>query len=349
MGIDRTAEERSTAPLRILIVGAGKGGKALLELFACAPHVEVVGIADIDPRAPGLTLARNLGVPVATDAVSMVALTSANLIVDVTDDPSMGTLIAQAKPASAEVLTGTAALLVWNLAQYERELRDQLIQAEKLASIGTVASGIAHEINNPLYGITALSERLETETRPEMVKEYLGDIKEMSGRISRIVKDLNAYARKHSAKDQTDIEVNMTIEEALKMARRATVLDEVQVGTDFGPVPSLRGHQDELLQVFVNILTNAMQAMEGRGHLTITTRYANGAIHASIKDDGPGIPLHLHGKIFDPFFTTKDPGQGTGLGLHIVRDIVMRRGGQVMVHSDPGKGATFTVTLPVTA
>jgi two-component system NtrC family sensor kinase len=349
MGIDGSAVKRSAGTLRILILGAGKGGKALLELFACGPRVEVVGIADTNPQAPGLVLACNLGVPTATDVPSMIAGTSANLIVDVTGDPAMAGLIAQAKPASAEVLSGTAARLVWNLAQYERELRDQLIQAEKLASIGTVASGIAHEINNPLYGITGLSERLETETRPEVVKEYLRDIKEMSGRISRIVKDLNAYARKHSAKDQTDIDVNRTIEEAVKMSRRATVLNEVQVVTDFAPVPPFRGHPDELLQVFLNIVTNAMQAMEGRGNLTVTTRSVNGTIHASVEDSGPGIPSHVLGKIFDPFFTTKDQGQGTGLGLHIVRDIVMRCGGKVTVHSESGKGATFTVTLPVAA
>src|SRR2546422_6967440 len=125
------------------------------------------------------------------------------------------------------------SLLVWKLAQHERDLRDQLIQAEKLASIGTLASGIAHEINNPLYGITGLSQRLEKETRPEIVKEYLHDIIEMSRRIATIVKDLNVYAHKNSAQGLCDIDMNHIIEEAIKMARRAWVLGEVKIRTEF--------------------------------------------------------------------------------------------------------------------
>ncbi len=184
--------------IRVLIIGAGKGGKALLELFSSGHGVQVVGVADINPQAPALTLARNLGIPTSQDAATLIADGRADLIVDVTGDPAMGRLIAENKPAGAEILGGISALLVWQLAQYERDLRDQLIQAEKLATIGVLASGIAHEINNPLFGITGLSERLEHETRPEVVKEYVHDIMEMSRRIAAIVKDLNAYAHKSS-------------------------------------------------------------------------------------------------------------------------------------------------------
>jgi len=333
--------------IRVLIIGAGKGGQALLELFACGQGVQVVGVADINPQAPGLALARNLGIPTSKDAVFLIGQGHTDLIVDVTGDPSMASLIARHKPPRAEILGGISALLVWKLAQYERDLRDQLIQAEKLASIGTMASGIAHEINNPLFGITGLSERLEHETRPEVVKEYVQDIMEMGRRIAAIVKDLNVYAHKNSSETRCDIDVNHIIEEAMKMARRACVLDEVKVQTDFSVLPPIRGNPDELLQVFVNLVTNAVQAMDGQGTLVLTTNSVNGSIRATVSDSGPGIAPHLLGKIFDPFFTTKEQGKGTGLGLHIVRDIVIRSGGRVKVDSGPGRGACFTVELPV--
>jgi signal transduction histidine kinase len=333
--------------IRVLIIGGGKGGKALLELFACGQGVQVVGMADINPQAPGLALAQNLGIPTSHDALFLISQGGADLIVDVSGDPLVAPLIAKHKPANAEILGGTSAMLVWKLAQHERDLRDQLIQAEKLASIGTLASGIAHEINNPLYGITGLSQRLEKETRPEIVKEYLHDIIEMSRRIATIVKDLNVYAHKNSAQALCDIDVNHIIEEAIKMARRACVLDEVKIQTEFSALPRLQGNPDELLQVFVNLVTNAVQAMEGQGTLTVSTSSVNGSVRATVKDDGPGIPQHLLGKIFDPFFTTKEQGKGTGLGLHIVRDIVIRSGGRITVDSAPGKGAAFTLELPV--
>src|SRR5881397_4141246 len=170
-------------------------------------------MADRNPEAPGLRLAKYLGIPTTSDSLALIAEGRADLIVDVTGDPQLGAQLVQHKPHRAEILGGKTALLIWKLAQHEQDLRDQLIQAEKLASIGTLASGIAHEINNPLYGITGLSQRLEKETRPENVKEYLQVIIEMSRRIATIVKDLNVYAHKNSAQALCDIDVNHIIEE----------------------------------------------------------------------------------------------------------------------------------------
>lgn len=332
--------------LRVIIVGAGKGGAALLELFTRSPDVEVAGVADVNPEAPGLCLARNLGIRTATDAQALIAEDRADLIVDVTGDPAMRSLILQHKSPHAEVMGGTSALLLWRLAQRERDLRDQLIQAEKLASIGTLASGIAHEINNPLYTITGLSEHLQDESRPEMVREYIEEIIAAGQRIAGIVQGLNNFARRPQAQDIGDIDLNHTLDEAVKMARRATILDQVQVVTEYDAVPPVRGKADELLQVFVNLVTNAVQAMEGKGTLTLATASVSGSIQATVRDSGPGIPHNNLTRIFDPFFTTKEQGKGTGLGLHIVRDIVTNYGGQITAESTLGLGATFTVKLP---
>jgi len=340
--------DRSSVTLRVIILGAGKGGTALLELFTRGHGVAVVRIADSNPEAPGLGLAKNLGIPTATDALSLVREDRADLIVDVTGDPILSTTLLRHKPPRAEVLGGTSALLVWKLAQYERELRDQLIQSEKMASIGTLASGIAHEINNPLYIITGLSEHLQDETRLEVIREYVDDITQSAQRIATIVRDLNTFARRPQESIR-DVDLNQTLDEAVKMARRATVLDEVTVVTQYSAVPPVRGKPEEVLQVFVNLVMNAVQAMQGRGTLTLATTTADGSVHATVRDTGPGIPRHLIGKIFDPFFTTKEQGKGTGLGLHIVRDIVTLYGGQVTVESASGQGAAFTVKLPAIA
>ena len=331
----------------MIILGAGKGGTALLELFTRSPDVEVAGMADINPDAPGLRLAKNLGIATTTDALALIAEGRADLIVDVTGDPKLGTQLLRHKPPSAEILGAKTALLIWKLARHEQDLRDQLIQAEKLACIGTLASGIAHEINNPLYTITGLSEHLREETRPEVIRDYVEDIIKSGRRIADIVQDLNAFARRSHREEQGDVNLNHSLDEAVKMARRATVVDQITVVTQYGDVPPVLGNADELLQVFVNLVTNAVQAMEGQGTVTLSTSSANGFVYTTIKDTGPGIPYNNLNQIFDPFFTTKEQGKGTGLGLHIVRDIVNHHGGRVTVDSTLGQGATFTVKLPV--
>ena len=335
--------------LRVVILGGGRGGTALLELFTRSPGVEVVGIADMNPEAPGVRLARNLRVPTATDAFALIAEDRADVIVDVTGDPGLGEQLARRKPARAEVLGGSSALLVWKLVQYEQDLRDQLIQVEKLATIGTMASGIAHEINNPLYAVTGLSEKLRKETRPEVIRDYVEEIIQGGRRIASIVRDLNAFARRAIESHTCEIDLAQILEESVKMARRAVLLDEVSVVMRCDSVPPVRGRPEEVMQIFVNLVTNAVQAMEGRGTLTLSTACANGAVQATVSDTGPGIPRDIIGKVFDPFFTTKEQGKGTGLGLHIVRDIVTRYGGRISVESAPGQAASFTVSLPATA
>ncbi|MBI3808912.1 MAG: GHKL domain-containing protein [Nitrospirae bacterium] len=336
----------SPSTIRVIIVGGGKGGTALIELLSRSPNVEFVGMADINPEAPGLRLARNLGVRTATDALALVAEDHADLIVDVTGDPAMRSLLLQHKPPRTEVMGGTSALLLWKLAQHERDLRDQLVHTEKLASIGTLASGIAHEINNPLYTITGLSEILRDECRLEVVREYIEEIITSGKRIADIVRSLNAYARRTQEEEVCEIDLDHTLDEAAKMARRATVLDQVQVVTQYESALLVRGKPDELLQVFVNLITNAVQSMEGCGTLTLSTADDDGFVQATVQDSGPGIPHNNLTRIFDPFFTTKEQGKGTGLGLHIVRDIVTKYGGRVTAESTLGQGATFTVKLP---
>lgn len=338
-------ENSPSAPLRVVIIGAGTGGAALLELFAHDRGVEVLGIADIDPDAPGLRIAKHMGIPTTSDARELLARKDAELIVNATSDPSIEALL-QNKPPGAEVLGTVAARLMWNLGKHERDLRDQLIQTEKMATIGTLVAGISHEINNPLYIMLGFSEHLRDEPRQEVVREYVEAILNAGQRIATIVRDLNTFAQRVRPERLGDVDINQTLDQAVGMARRSTVLDNVTIVTNYDALPSLRGKREEVLQVFLNLVTNAVQAMEGQGTLTVTTRSADGHILVTVKDTGPGIPDDDLPRVFDPFFTTKEPGKGPGLGLHIVREIVRGYGGKVNVESRLGDGAAFTVTFP---
>ncbi|MBI3608948.1 MAG: hypothetical protein HY207_13390 [Nitrospirae bacterium] len=333
-------------PINVILLGAGTGGTSLLELFARSPGVEVVGIADKNPDAPGLKRARELHIPASQDVAELLSRDGTGLIVDVTGDPAMAEFIARHNPRGIQVLGGMTARLLWNLVQHEAGIQAQLFQAAKLATIGTFTSGIAHDINNPLYLVMSLAEDMADESDPGVIRDHARDIVQAVRRIAAIVKGLTLYARVSSADDLVGVDLNGALDEALKMARYATVLNEIEVARDYVARPVVRGRPEEILQVCVNIVTNGVQAMNGRGALRLSTRREDGLVTATIADTGPGIPRDVLDKIFDPFFTTKEPGKGTGLGLHIARTIVKKYGGLIDVSSHEGRGTTFRLQFP---
>ncbi|TAL09583.1 MAG: GHKL domain-containing protein [Nitrospirae bacterium] len=224
-----------------------------------------------------------------------------------------------------------------------RQLQDRLIQAEKLASLGTLVSGMAHEINNPIQGIMGMAELVLDERDPVAIREYTRDIIEYSRHIAAVVRDFACYARSNSHEDEVDVDLCERLAEAVKMVRRCPHFGKVEVVTQFQPVPRLRARRVEIDQVFVNLLSNAVQAMDGRGRLELATFSKGGTMTVRISDTGCGIQKALIHRIFDPFFTTKDPGKGTGLGLSIVCQIVNKYCGTIGIESEEGKGSTFTV------
>jgi two-component system, NtrC family, sensor kinase len=239
-----------------------------------------------------------------------------------------------------------AGLVISDITE-QKQLQDQLIQAEKLSSLGTLVSGMAHEINNPMYGILATAEIILEETDPTKIKEYAQDIVEYSKHVAAVVRSFACYARPASGDQKIEIDLNERLMEALKMVARNPQFGDIEVIKDFAALPPLWVRRSEIDQVFVNLISNAAQAMAGRGCLTLTTRIDTNRIAASVSDTGSGIPRANLTRIFDPFFTTKDPGEGTGLGLSIVYKIVSKYEGTVSVESEEGKGTTFTVHLPV--
>lgn len=334
-------------PTKVAIVGAGRGGRALLDLFHQIPSIEVIGIADRDPDALGLRRAREYQIPVTTNVLELIRNPAISLILDVTGNPGMESSLRTQKPPTTELLSGSASRLLWQIIQYESTLQAELMQAEKLAGIGSFAAGIAHDINNPLQLIMGLAENLIEERDLPTIRAQAREIVEAVKRTSTICQDLTRYSRHSSASDGGLVHLNGKLDEALKIARYAARLHDIEVIKHYAQGAAVRGNPDELLHVFVNLITNAVHAMEQTGgSLTMETRMVADAVDVRISDTGCGIASGLKEKIFEPFFTTKPPGKGTGLGLYNVRNIVHEMHGNIAVDSEVDKGTTFTLTFP---
>ncbi len=229
-------------------------------------------------------------------------------------------------------------------------MEEQLIVTDRLASIGELASGVAHELNNPLTGIIGFSELLLNKDVPEDVLGDLKIINREAQRTAQVVRNLLTFARKHdTTKKPSDI--NNGIKSVLDLRAYEQKVHNIEVVTDFDPeLPEITADIFRLQQVFVNIIINAeyfIGQAHGRGTITITTKVKGDTILASFADDGPGIKKEHLRHLFDPFFTTKAVGQGTGLGLSICHGIVTEHGGKIYAESKPGQGATFIVELPI--
>jgi PAS domain S-box-containing protein len=231
----------------------------------------------------------------------------------------------------------------------EQRLQEQLIQSEKLAGIGILASGVAHEINNPLSGIIGMAEASLEEEDITTIRGYLTDILNCGQRISEIVKGLRSYCRIAKQEEHNLIDMNEVLEESLKMVRLALKTSSVEVVRKFQPVDKVVANLGEIQQVFTNLITNAFQAVDSKGGIiTLSTRSLRDSVEVKMSDNGVGIPQTHLSQIFDPFFTTKNPGEGTGLGLNIVYRLVTKYGGTIDVESKEGLGTTFILRFPIT-
>jgi PAS domain S-box-containing protein len=229
----------------------------------------------------------------------------------------------------------------------EQRLQEQLIQSEKLAGIGVLASGVAHEINNPLSGIIGMAEIALEEEDPSKKISYLTDILECGQRINEIVKGLRSYSRAAKREEFGQVDLNGVLEESLKMVQLATKASSVEVIKEFQTSEKIQANMGEIQQVFTNLITNAFQAMDGKGgKLVLATRSLEDFVEVKISDNGMGIPQKYINQIFDAFFTTKNPGEGTGLGLNIVYRIVNKYEGTIDVESREQMGTTFTIKFP---
>ncbi|MGD9160917.1 MAG: response regulator [Desulfobacteraceae bacterium] len=274
-----------------------------------------------------------------------------------------------------------------------RDAQSQMLQSEKMSSIGQLAAGIAHEINNPtgfvssnlktftdyqedineliikyrellsrlkdlhthketpdkikdlIQKISEHEEKININYILEDIKNLIAETQEGANRIKKIVQDLKDFA--HPGEDKLQLaDINKNIESTLNIVRNE-IKYKANVYKEFGDIPEIECYPHQLNQVFMNILVNAAQAIEKNGEIKIVTRKVDNYINILISDNGAGISKENISKIFDPFFTTKEFGKGTGLGLNVVYNIIKKHKGKIDVDGEPGKGTTFTISIPV--
>jgi two-component system NtrC family sensor kinase len=245
-------------------------------------------------------------------------------------------------------------VLVFRDVSERRQMQEQLVQSDKLAALGQLVSGVAHELNNPLTAVMGYTELILMRNQLDIeLREQLTFVHQESERTRRIVQNLLSFARQHKPM-RTFVNINDILERTLGLRNYELRSRDISVIREYSELPGVFADSHQLQQVFLNIIINAEQEMDqvsSLGQLRIKTEMsANNeaaAVLITVEDNGPGIaPDHL-GKVFDPFFTTKDVGKGTGLGLSISYGIIKEHGGTIRVESPYGGGARFIIELPV--
>ncbi len=236
------------------------------------------------------------------------------------------------------------------------ELNDQLIQSDKMAALGKMATGIAHEINNPLAIIGEKAGWMrdllveEEFQKSENFKEYeqsIDKIEEHVERARKITHNMLGFARRMEHR-LDDVDINHVLHQTLELLQSYAQTNNIEISKDFqSGLPIIASDQSQLQQVFLNLINNAIDAVEKDGWIEVKTRKKDSQIVIAIKDNGPGIAEEHLKKVFDPFFTTKETGKGTGLGLSVSYNIIKKLGGTIKAESKPSEGAVFSIKLPI--
>lgn len=401
----------SRKPLDILIAEDDRGHSAALQrclekAFPDAVIAVVGSIREYRERTahstPSIALldlnlsdGRSIDLLTAPDgdaAFPMILMTSygnEQIAVDAIKRGAMDYMVKSSDSFAAIGGTVAGALREWQLLQDKKQMELQLkesqariIQQEKMASIGQLAAGVAHEINNPMGYISSnmnslwkyaekLAQFIEFQGQAlekcadDATKAMVGDLKrqikldfimkdfreliteslEGSKRVSKIVQDLKSFSRADS-NEAVPADLNECIKSTLNVVRNE-IKYVAELELSLGDLSLVVCRPQQISQVIMNLLVNAAHSISGKGIITLTTRQLDDTVEISVSDTGCGISPENMQKIFEPFFTTKEAGKGTGLGLAISRDIIRKHNGELLVTSEPGKGTTFTVKLPV--
>jgi two-component system, NtrC family, sensor kinase len=347
------------------------------------------------PRLDGISLCRRIHERRSSGYAYIIMVTAKDSRSDLLAGFEAGADDYLSKPIDPEELKARLRVgqRVLDLEEAQKKAGLKLLQSEKMASVGQLAAGVAHEINNPtgfvssnlktladyqtdlihliehyrrltaaleansspgiestnliplLQQIRSIEQRLDIDYILNDIPQLIEESREGTERIKKIVMSLKDFA--HPGTDEVcEVDINRGVESTLNVAwnelkYKATVVKEL------ANIPKIQGYPQQLNQVFMNLLVNAAQAIPEKGEIQIRTRAVDDGIEVVIADDGSGIPRENLSKIFDPFFTTKEIGKGTGLGLHVVHDIVRKHGGTIHVTSEVGRGTQFRIRLPI--
>ena len=229
----------------------------------------------------------------------------------------------------------------------DSRLQDQLIQAEKSGSLGTLTAGIGHELNNPLFGILGLGEAIGEEANLDRVRSYARDIVQHGRRMAAIIRDFTGVTTRETSDQRQPVHLERELDQAIATLTGSMDASGVAIQKTYAGDTCVLALPDQLRQAFTNMLMNAIQAMKGQGTLRLSTSLTDTSVVTTIADSGPGIPKQHLSKLFDPFFTTKGQGEGSGLGLTVARRIIKKFGGDIRIESQEGSGTSCIVTLPV--
>jgi two-component system, NtrC family, sensor kinase len=314
---------------------------AVREVFGLDPHqvvgrtlLELIAAGDRDTLEEALAKAFH-GVPARVEVQVVV--------------PDGGTRVVALAASRLPEADPPSALLVGRDMTHEREMRLRLMESDRLAAVGELVAGVAHEVNNPLSSISAFAQLLLRDpSLTQAQRESMEVIRAETMRASQVVKDLLAFARR-SEPQRAPLDLNGVVNRTLKMRQYQFSEAAVRAVPELAEhLPSVMGDARQLQQVCLNLLTNAVQAMgpRGGGLLLVRTYAAEGSVRLEVKDTGPGISPKARAHIFEPFFTTKKEGEGTGLGLSVSYGIVSAHGGTIEVADTGSHGTTFRVSLP---
>jgi two-component system NtrC family sensor kinase len=280
--------------------------------------------------------------PAQTNAGPVVIAT----VIDITKRKAIEERLRRHEEELAELVAERTREL--HKAQRDKErMLDQLIQAEKMTAVGTLASGIGHEINNPLYVILAAAEAISDAKDMTGCRAHSQEILKQAINIAEIVKNLSRYAQPGTRHDLELVDLNESVDGAVHLAQRTFQGDQIEFKITTSPAPEILAKSEEIQQVLFNIVRNAIQAINGNGRIEIRTVSLEGWVSVSIEDNGVGIPNENLKQLFDPFFTTKGPDEGEGLGLYIVRQLVTRYRGTIDVENAADGGSRFELRFPV--
>jgi two-component system NtrC family sensor kinase len=228
-----------------------------------------------------------------------------------------------------------------------KETQAQLVQAEKLAALGELAAGIAHEINNPLHILQAYVEHMSSKLPPDTpFKDFLEPMRNALDSIARLAGQLRDFSRPAGG-EWKPLNINGTLESILKLVNKEMMHCQIEMEDNLAPeLPTVTGDNRQLEQVFLNMILNARDAMPGGGRLAVETYAGDNTVHIRVADTGVGIREEDLQRIFEPYFTTKED-RGTGLGLAICQRIISQHGGRISVSSKLGEGTVFVLHLPV--